>query len=344
MPFKRKQTDLRHTLGASALAAAVAAGSLLAGSAAAEVASVVTFAVPPEGTSGYILVTGYSKVITEKTAVKKVQLQTFGGAAGWPARMQTGEVDFGSHCGFKLVDEAYNGHGPFEKLGRQKNVRSMLTGHGLPFAVNVIDDNIKKYEDLKGKTLFVLMTHADQRTAMQVAAKSVGMELGKDIKVIPVRSPAEAMQGLKTGRGDGLFYGLIVPFAEIQRTKGFHSLPMTQQMMDAIIKAEPAWGTTVVRAGQPPLRPKEPVPTLEIQCGLAAGAKTSADTVYEVTKAIYENLPAWNSVHPLAKQWNLKRALKVSVAPYHDGAIRYYKEKGIWTPDMDKLQQALLAK
>ncbi len=333
---------MRHHFGL--LGAVAAAATLLSSGASAETASVVTFAVPPAGTSGYILVTGYSKVITDKTPVKKVQMQTFGGAAGWPARMQTKEVDFGSHCGFKLIDEAYNGHGPFEKLGRQKNVRGVLTGHGLPFGVHVVDPNIKSFEDLKGKTLFVLMTHADQRVAMQTAAKSVRMELGKDIKVIPVRSPAEAIQGLKTGRGDGVFYGLIVPFAEIQRTKHMHTLPMPQKMLDAVLKAEPAWGTIVVAPGRPPLRPKEPVPTLEIQCGLAAGAHVSSDTVYEVTKAIYDNLSAWNGVHPLAKQWTLARALKVNVAPYHDGAIRYYKEKGIWSAEMDKIQAALLAK
>jgi TRAP-type uncharacterized transport system substrate-binding protein len=66
--------------------------------------------------------------------------------------------------------------------------------------------------------------------------------------------------------------------------------------------------------------------------------------VYQVTKAIFDNLPDWTGVHPLARQWSLKKALQINVAPYHEGAIRYYKEKGVWTAAMDAKQKALLEK
>lgn len=325
-------------------AAALAAGAAMLaapGTANAQVPDVVTFAVPPAGTSGYILTTAYSKVLREKTPIKKVVMQTFGGAAGWPARMQTGEVNFGSHCGFKLVQEAYFGHGPFKSLGRQKNVLNMITGHGLPFAMSVIDPKIKGWKDLKGKRVFALMTHADQATALRVAVKHVGLDLDKDVKVIRIRSPREALQGLRTGRGDGMFYGLIPPLAEIKRSKGLHALSMSDDMMQAILKAEPVWGTMTVPKGRPPLKLDSDVKTIQIQCGVAAGAKTNAETVYQVTRTVLENLSAWNSVHPLAKQWSLKRAVANKIAPYHEGAIRYYKEKGVWTKEHEEMQKKL---
>jgi uncharacterized protein len=326
-------------------AAALAAAGLLALTGVERAgAEVVTFAVPPEGSSGYLMVSAFSKVVTEKTPISKVVFQTFGGAAGWPARMQTGEVNFGAHCGFQSVQEAYFGEGPFEKLGRQKNVRTLATGYGLPYGYNVMDPGITSIQQLKGKTIFVQMTHSDQRIATEVLAKEAGLQLGKNLKVIPIRSPQEGIQGLLTGRADGLAYGLVPGLTEVQRSRGLHTIPIPDAMLDKVIEAAPVWGTVEIRAGQPPLKPEKPVRTLQIQCGLAAGAQTSAETVYQMTKAVFDNLAAWTDVHPLAKQWSLKKALQINVAPYHDGAVRYYKEKGVWTPALEAKQKELLAK
>ena len=330
-------------LGAATLAAA--ASLMIAGASASDqVAKVITFAVTPEGTSGYLMASAFSKVITEKTPIKKVVFETFGGAAGWPARMQTGEVNFAEHCGFQQVHEAYSGLGPFKKLGPQRNVRNLATGYGLPFGIEVIDPKITTVQQLKGKTLFVTMAHTDHRIAIETMAKAAGLTLGKDLKVISVRSPQELIQGLLTGRADGLMFGLIPGLTEVQQARGLHTISLPQDVLDKVIEASPVWGTVTIRAGQPPLKPEHPVHTLQLLCGTAAGEQTNAETVYQVTKAMFDNLPEWTSVHPLAKQWSLKKALQINVAPYHEGAIRYYKEKGVWTPAMEAKQKALLAK
>ncbi len=335
------QQITRHIALAGALASVLLA---LPAPASAKVAEVITFAVPPAGTSGYILTNAYSKTLREKTPINKITLQTFGGAAGWPARMQTGEVDFASHCGFKQIEEAYLGEGAFAKFGRQKNVRIMATGHGLPFALVMTDPDVKEFKDLKGKRIFVLMTHRDQATAMRESMKHVGLALGTDVPIIAVRSPREALQGLRTGRGAGFFYGTIPPMAELKQAKGLRALNMPDAMIKAVQKAEPIWDRVVVKAGTPPLREEKDFTTLQIKCGVAAGAKTSPETVYAVTKALYENLGDWNGVHPLAKQWSLKRATQTMSAPYHDGAIRYFKEKGVWSDQNQKDQEAWLKK
>lgn len=310
----------------------------------AQIKDIVTAAVPPEGSTGYLLTAAISKAVNEHTPIKRVVLQTFGGAAGWPARMQTGEVNFGSHCGFKLVEEAYYGHGPFEKMGRQKNVLNMVSGHGLPFAMSVTDSSIKTLEDLKGKSIFAFMAHADQRVATQVLAQSAGLKIGSTLRIIPVRSPQEAVQGMLTGRAQGFFFGLIPGLVEVQQARGLRPLPLPQATLDAIVKAEPVWGTTIVKAGAPPLKPEQDIPTIEIKCGLAAGAQTSPETVYAVTKTIFDHYAEWSKVHPLARQWTLARAVAVMNAPYHDGAIRYYREKGIWGAAQDAKQKELIAK
>lgn len=310
---------------------------------AADVPSVITIGGPSEGSSGYLMATGYSAVITKYTGIKKVIIQPFAGAEAWPSRMQTGEVNFGQHCGFKQVMEAYTGTGVFKPMGRLKNVRNMATAYGIPYSFHAVGDGIKQIADLKGRTVFVQPSHTDLYTATKIILQTAGLTLGKDVKGIPFRSPTEATQGLLTGRGDALIYAAIPGLTEVQQAKGLHTLPITDAMFKKVDAVDPIWGQTVIKAGTGPTKPAADTQVLELECGIAAGAQTSVETVYEVMKALYDHHDEWVSVHPLAKQWTLKKATQINVAPYHEGAVKFYKEKGVWTAALEAQQKKLLA-
>ena len=111
---------------------------------------------------------------------------------------------------------------------------------------------------------------------------------------------------------------------------------------DKVFAANPIWGTTTIKAGKGPTAPAVDTPILQVQCGLAAGTQTSAETVYQVMKAIYDHLDEWKGVHPFARQWTVKHALDIFVIPFHDGAVRFYKERGLWNDKLEAKQKALL--
>lgn len=332
----------RYSKTLSLLAAAAALATITSG-ALAEVPSVITIGGPSEGSSGYLIATGYSAVITKYTKIKKVIIQPFAGAEAWPTRMQSGEVNFGQHCGFKQVMEAYTGTGVFKSMGPMKNIRNVATAYGLPYAMHVVDPKIKKVADMKGRTLFVQPSHTDLYNATITMLRVAGLTLGRDVRAINFRSPTEAIQGLLTGRADGMVYGLIPGLTEVKRAKGLHTLAMPAGTFQRVDAVDPIWGQTVIKAGFGPTKPTVDTPVLELECGLAAGAQTSAETVYEVMKALYDHHDEWAKVHPLAKQWTLKKATQINVVPYHDGAIRFYKEKGVWTAALEAKQKQLLA-
>lgn len=336
-------TNVRSNDLVGAAAGAAILLALSAGPAGAQVAGVITVAGPSEGASGYVIATGYSKAITDHTPITKVIVQPFAGAEAWPTRMQRGEVNFGQHCGFKQVMEAYHGEGVFKEMGPMRNVRNASTAYGLPYTIHAVPSDIKTISDLKGHALFVQPSHTDLYNAIKLVLKEHGLTLGKDVKELPFRSPTEAIQGLLTGRGDAMAYGAIPGLAEVERAKGVTSLPIPPDVADKVYEAEPIWGKRILPKGFGPTKPEQDVPVLELECGLAAGAQTSADTVYQVMKAIFEH-DEWKDVHPLAKQWTLEKASEIFVVPFHDGAVRYYKEKGVWTDEMEKKQQALLSK
>ena len=57
------------------------------------------------------------------------------------------------------------------------------------------------------------------------------------------------------------------------------------------------------------------------------------DLVYKIIKAVYDNSEARNAIHPMAKKYTVENAFRGSKSVpvgYHPGAIKFYKEKGIW--------------
>jgi len=62
------------------------------------------------------------------------------------------------------------------------------------------------------------------------------------------------------------------------------------------------------------------------------------DLVYKIIKAVYDHSAERNAIHPMAKKYTVENAFRGSNSVpvgYHPGAIKYYKERGIW----DKMAQ-----
>jgi len=78
---------------------------------------------------------------------------------------------------------------------------------------------------------------------------------------------------------------------------------------------------------------------------LIAREDLSDAAAYQVAKALWENYNELGTIHALLKKWiHEKFVTTEALVPYHPGALRFYKEKGIWTSEMEKLQEELLAK
>jgi hypothetical protein len=63
---------------------------------------------------------------------------------------------------------------------------------------------------------------------------------------------------------------------------------------------------------------------------LIVAADQEEETVYQITKTLYENRDAVVEKHPAGRAINPKNVVRDTGTPFHPGAIRYYREIGIW--------------
>jgi hypothetical protein len=68
----------------------------------------------------------------------------------------------------------------------------------------------------------------------------------------------------------------------------------------------------------------------------------SDELAYRVTKAILENTKEFATYSRAARLWNTKRTVTDPKLPFHPGAIKFFKEKGVWTAELEATQKRLL--
>ena len=69
--------------------------------------------------------------------------------------------------------------------------------------------------------------------------------------------------------------------------------------------------------------------TIAVMAVLIASPNVKEDVIYNITKALIENQTELASAHAKGKELSLQTATKGVSIPFHPGAVKYYKEKGV---------------
>lgn len=69
--------------------------------------------------------------------------------------------------------------------------------------------------------------------------------------------------------------------------------------------------------------------TFGVGATFVASTDTPDDVVYQVVKAVFDNFDRFKKMHPAFENLEEAKMIKNNLsAPLHDGAVRYYKERG----------------
>lgn len=87
---------------------------------------------------------------------------------------------------------------------------------------------------------------------------------------------------------------------------------------------------------------KPRIPILGTPTLLWTTAELNDDVAYNIVKTLIEYQEELASMHKDLKDWTLDTAVQPVLVPYHPEAIKYYREKGVWSEQMEQEQQRLL--
>jgi hypothetical protein len=268
-------------------------------------------------------------------------------AAVWYPMFQTGEVDIGTSTPADLL-AAYLGTETYEKVTQGKGYAMKTVMHGSTLRLGMIvtgDSDIKTLADLKGRKvssgygtfLSVIFT---QRALLANAGLAVA-----DIVEVPVSDYTEGVRAVIEGRADAAVASVGSGITrELKAAKGARILPIdpSPEAVNRMQEVNPGYSVVTVKPGPPGV--DEEIPLLGKSLIMVSREDLADNVVYEIVKALWENYKEMGPVHPMLKSWTPdKFASLYSVVPYHAGAIKWYKEKGVWTSELEAHQKQLLA-
>jgi len=315
------------------------------GSEGAELPKALSIGTHPKGSSFNAIGSGIAKVISLHTPMTAVD-RPFAGYSKWLPLLNEGGVDLGI-VGNVDSYHAYHGLTPFKEPN--KNLRMLTSGNDVVLSYIVRSDSpIKTYADFRNKRVVIDPTGAGTGGIQKVLISAAGLDLNKDIKAIPVAGVTEAVNALIDGRADAAWasVGMGKVKEAIQKVKGIYWVPVCSSPDDEagkIIRKELEAQGVVLKYFKPGV-----LSTLDNSAwlitypvNLATHKGLNEEAAYLIVKAISNNQNELSPIHPMLKGWVKKMVSKNIVFPYHPGAVRFYKEVGAWSNEMEQLQQKL---
>jgi len=243
--------------------------------------------------------------------------------------IKAGELEFGvAQSDWQF--HAYNGTSKFEDQGKFENLRAVFSVHPEPVTIVArADAGIKNISDIKGKRLNIGNPGSGTRGTWEVIEEALGWER-KDLKLASEMKSAETGQALCDGKIDAYFWLVGHPSALTQEslaTCDSHLVNATGAEIEKLVADNSYYRTATIPAGM--YNNEEDVTTFGVGATFVSSADVPEEVVYIVVKAVFENFDSFKKLHPAFA--NLSEAEMISdslSAPLHDGAVKYYKERG----------------
>ena len=192
-----------------------------------------------------------------------------------------------------------------------------------------MDPNVKSVADLAGKSVSIGAPGSGTYfNAMDVLGAAGLTEA--DIKP-QYQSFADSTDALKDGKIDAAFIVAGAPTAaitELCTTNDAYLVPIDGAVADKLMADCPFYTSYSIPAGTYKGQ-TEDVTTVTVKATLIVSASASDDDVYNLTKAIFDNVDAIAAENGKGKELSVENATSGMSAPFHAGAAKYYAEKGV---------------
>jgi TRAP transporter TAXI family solute receptor len=318
---------------------AIATGAMATAS-----AKILVLGGNPPGSLWYSQAQGLAATVTKHSDLK-VDVLPQGSSVFFPMFM-TAEADMGlvNPADAKFATEA---QWPFEGANGGKGYEMATVMLGSPNRLSLVttkDSGINSLKDLKGKRVVANYGAFSGATiTAQSALANAGLTTD-DVRVVNVSSYPEGVRAVMEGRADAavgsIGSGIL---QELDAAQGAKILPIdpSPEAMARTRNIGPAFVPMVVKKG--PAGVSEDTPTLAYATTVVARPDLDDESVTKFIDALWNHHKELPAIHRSLATWTPDRfASTDAVIAYHPAAVKYYKQKGVWTEEMEKHQAQLL--
>ncbi|WP_066307167.1 TAXI family TRAP transporter solute-binding subunit [Bacillus sp. FJAT-29814] len=312
---------------------------------------VLSIGTTPVGVSYNAIGNGLAKVITTNSSLK-ISVKPSNGVSAWGPQLEKGEIELGVGSGPDMA-WAFKGENGYQPT---KNMRLLVRGNYLSVTGAVVrkDVDIKSIADLKGKRLSSDYPGSAIAKKVLEAALTVNGLSWDDVKQVPIPTTAAGIEALQDNRVDAAF--ALTPTTpvvqEVHNSVGLKSInfldSITPDKIDSVPKSvidkinEIVPGVRLTKVLAQGYIQEEQV-GIEYPSQLVASSHLNDDTVYEIMETLWANYKQLQPIHAWLKTWTPETMFDPNpTVPYHNGAVKFFKDKGLWNDEAEKVQQELL--
>ena len=289
----------------------------------------VTMMTGPQGGS-WVPLGGALKNMWEK-AIPGLQIQATPGAGIANVRgIDEGKAQIGFANSSTTVD-GIEGRAPYpKKVTKVCQVANLYPQYFQ--VVALADSNVKTYADLKGKSVVMQSRGNTAEVLTETVLKINGLSYQALSKANFQASYTDAVAMMKDGHAQVMTLGTTAPASavmDLASARDVHLVAADDKTLAELNKLNPGfYKKLIIKAGTYPKQDKD-VPVIGYATHIVAACDLPEDVVYKMTKAMAENVDAMAAVvKPISGLTPKDMAVDLGV-PFHKGAAKFYKEKGV---------------
>lgn len=295
----------------------------------------LTWASGAQGGGWYTTAGGISSIILDETGISISTIP--GGSLQNMTFVATNEAQL-AWMQPPFISAGLNGEEPFEE--KFENVSIIGNGFGTnhfhfvvdaSLDVDTVDDLFANKENLN---IVVTPVNNSDEWVFRKVLEFYGTSYD-DIQDVGGRvshgSYDEQSDALRNGNATAIFSQLALPAAsitEVSVNKDVKILPMSDELIGYLTEFGLEENPIPADTYKDVVNGDEEIPTASMGNVLTVNSELSDETVYQITKAINENIDQLPNIHGSLEYYTLENATKNLVGPLHPGAKKYYEEVG----------------
>jgi hypothetical protein len=296
-------------------------------------AQMLSFASPPQGSVWNTMSTSIANVARSKQGLNAV-VQPFSGNRAMMDAVDQGLAEFAIND-INDVIIAARGEADYDDRKRS-HLRIALRISPQPIGIFVRRDaHIDSVADLSGKRVASGWNAFPLGRSHMAAMMATGGLGWSDVDEVPVPDLIRAADNLASGRLDATYFAVGGPkVAEVDASVGgvkFLPVATDAQSLAAMAKVRPAFYFSVVNPAPHRAGIDAPMAMVTWDNVLVVGEGVSDEKVYQLVSAVLENRDDLVQLFPGFRDLAVDAPHKVYPGvEYHPGAVRYFREKGLW--------------